>query len=271
VGTLLLFTLLSSCTPPARTLAARAASLGFAEMVVAGTDFEHVVFRNGVRPAGVLHVYLDGDGLPGADGHPSLDPTPRHALVLQLMALESLSSLYLGRPCYHGRATSTGCRPALWTTARYSEVVVSSMAAALRRVLAADGVDRVVWIGYSGGGTLAMLLAPRFPETAGVLTVGANLDVDAWTDHHGYPRLTGSLNPATLPPLPGQIYQRHYVGSRDVVVPPRVTRRGVTDATTLFVMPTYTHTCCWEALWPVVLDELAAAIGTRPAPTAAPR
>ena len=76
---------------------------------------------------------------------------------------------------------------------------MSSMASALRRYLSRGDIDRLVWLGYSGGGTLAMLLAPRFDQTTDVVTVAANLDIDAWTDRHGYSRLSGSLNPARQP------------------------------------------------------------------------
>jgi pimeloyl-ACP methyl ester carboxylesterase len=79
---------------------------------------------------------------------------------------------------------------------RYSATVVSSMAVALERLLAEREIDRLAWMGYSGGGVLAMLLAPRFPQTQAIVTVAANRDIDAWADHHGYLRLAGSLNPA---------------------------------------------------------------------------
>ena len=49
----------------------------------------------------------------------------------------------------------------------------------------------VTFVGYSGGGVLAVLIAERLDNVAGVITVGANLDTDAWTEHHGYLPLTG--------------------------------------------------------------------------------
>ena len=131
------------------------------------------------------------------------------------------------------------------------------MAAALRRVLASTEYDRLIWFGYSGGGTLATLLAPRFYATTDLITIAANLDIDAWTDLHAFSRLAGSLNPAQQPPLPAQIRQRHYVGGKDRVVPREVTARGPIRPDMLVVLPAYDHTCCWEKIWPAVLDELA--------------
>ena len=130
------------------------------------------------------------------------------------------------------------------------------MEAALRRVLATADFDRLVWLGYSGGGTIATLLAPRFDTTTDLVTVAANLDIDAWTDVHAYARLVGSLNPARQAPLPAWIHQRHYVGSMDRVVPKDVIARASVDPSALIVVPSYDHTCCWEAIWPTILAGL---------------
>jgi len=258
--------LLGGCAGPAERFTARASALGFGAARVAGEGFAHVVYRpSGPRPDGgrVLHVYLDGDGTPWERGRPAPDPTPREPLVLRLMALDPAPRVYLGRPCYHGLAAAPPCVPALWTDARYSEAVVVSLAAAARRLLVMTGHAEVVWLGYSGGGTLAMLLAARMVETAGVVTVAANLDVDGWADLHGQSRLAGSLSPARRPPLPPRIYQRHYAGGRDRVVPPGIVAGGDISPETLKVMPEYDHTCCWLELWPRVLQDLEQAPGDR--------
>ena len=259
-------TLLGGCAGPAERFDERASALGFSTSRVEGEGFAHVVYRPArPRPDGgrVLHVYLDGDGTPWERGRPAADPTPREPLVLRLMALDPAPSVYLGRPCYHGLAAAPRCAPALWTDARYSEVVVVSMAAAARRLLSVTGQAGIVWLGYSGGGALAMLLAARLPETAGVVTVAANLDVDGWAEMHGHSRLAGSLSPALRPPLPLRIYQRHYAGGRDQVVPPRIVAGGGILPGTLRVIPDYDHVCCWMELWPRVLDDVEQGTGGR--------
>ena len=253
----------AGCATPAARFANRAATLGLRAEVVTGTKFLHVAFHLAGRSSRTLHVYLDGDGTPWAAGRPAQDPTPRNPLVLGLMALDPTPSLYLGRPCYHGFAGTPPCTPLLWTFERYSEAVVDSMRAALRRILQGGEFDRVIWLGHSGGGVLAFLLAPSFPETAGLITVAANLDIDAWADLHGYPRLRGSPNPASQPPIPPTIYQRHYVGGEDRIVPREVVARGPIPAGTITVIPRYDHICCWESFWPAVLSDVERA--TRPA------
>ena len=250
-----------SCLSPAQRFADHAARLGLHTTVVPGTEFRHLLYwREGHHPSRTLHVYLDGDGTPWRASRPAEDPTPRNPLVLDLMALDPYTVLYLGRPCYHGLSETSPCSRALWTHARYSEPVVASMAAALRRFLRQGDFDRVAWFGYSGGGALAFLLAPRFPETASVVTVAGNLDIHAWADLHGYGRLTGSLNPAAQPRLPAGIYQRHYVGGSDRAVPKEIVTRGPVPPDTVTVLQTYDHTCCWGEIWPVVLSEVQRAL-----------
>jgi pimeloyl-ACP methyl ester carboxylesterase len=260
-----------ACVSPAAELARRAHALGLEARTVHGTSFDHAVFRRAGPGARALHVYLDGDGTPWFGGLPARDPTPRSPLVLRLMARDPDPAVYLGRPCYHGLAPAPGCDKTLWTSRRYSEAVVASMAAALRRILDAEGAEGVTWFGYSGGGALAMLLAPRFPETRAVVTVAGNLDVGAWVRRHGVLPLSGSLDPAREPPLPARIVQRHWAGAVDPEVPPDMIR-GVAGAN-LVVVPRFDHVCCWEEIWPDVLADVRRAIRSRsggpPSPSAA--
>jgi hypothetical protein len=248
---------LAGCAGATSEFARRATALGMTAEIVRGTTFDHVVYRIPRAVSRRVHVYLGGDGTPWLGGLPTRDPTSRKPLELALMARDPGAGLYLGRPCYHGLAGEPGCTSALWTSDRYSETVVASMAAAMRRIVTAEDIDEIVWFGYSGGGSLAVLLARRFPESTAVITVSANLDIDAWTDAHGVPRLSESLNPARELPLPNRIVQIHYAGGRDRVVPLNVVRRGATETAHLIVVPDYDHVCCWEAAWPAILDEVA--------------
>ena len=129
------------------------------------------------------------------------------------MTLDPGPAVYVGRPCYHGLGDRASCVPALWTSGRYSESVVTSMAAAVQRVVAARGIERTVWIGYSGGGVLAVLLAPRVPETVGLVTIAANLGhrrVERPRGHAPPDRLTQSRTPApaATQPLPAPLRRR---------------------------------------------------------------
>ena len=94
------------------------------------------------------------------------------------------------------------------------------------------------------------------PRPSGLVTIAANLDIDAWSDHGGTPRLIDSLNPARQPPLTPSLYQRHYAGGRDSSVPAQVTRAGANPNAEVIVVPDYDHRCCWTTLWPSILATL---------------
>jgi pimeloyl-ACP methyl ester carboxylesterase len=247
-------------TPPAERTDAEARRLGFAGERVRGAGFVHVVYRSpGPAASGdrLLHVYLGGDGSSRrALRFDPPDPTPSRPIALRLMALDPAPRVFLGRPGQHGAE----CHPRHWTTGRYGADVVESLIAALRSLAAVRDAPGLVLLGYSGGGTLAMLVAERMPEVRAVVTVAANLDVAAWTALHGATPLSDSLDPGRRPPLPDGIAQLHVLGDRDRNVPPSLVEAVIARqprARTLRVSSA-DHACCWEAVWPAVLDELAA-------------
>ena len=224
-----------------------------------GTTYVHTAYvsTDWTRSAR-LHVYIEHDGSPWiGETQPADDPTPRRPLAVELMARDDGPRLLLGRPCYHGRANDDACNALAWTHERYSPGVVRSMAAALRGFAAQRGVEEIVLIGYSGGGTLAWLMAAEVPEARSVITIAANLDIDAWTALHGYSALTGSLNPARVPPLPSTIQQVHLAGADDRNVPPAVVRSFArSQRVPITEIGGFDHVCCWVEHWPSLLQQI---------------
>lgn len=255
---LLLVLLLAGCAGPAGRMDAEARHLGLQRLEIPGDGFAHTTYENGRSAGALLHVYLGSDGTPWINHRwVAADPTPRDPLLLRLLALDTAPAVYLGRPCYHG-ARGPECKPWIWTMGRYAPAVVRSLAVALGHIYAAGRYDGVVLVGYSGGGTLAMLLAPMLTEIRGIVTLAGNLDSEAWSRLHAYAPLTASLNPARQPPLPARILQLHLAGARDRNVPPALSKPVVARQAhaELRVIEGYDHRCCWEALWPSVLAEL---------------
>lgn len=250
--------ILAACSTPSQRFERLAQQQGFQKTVVEGRGFSHVIFHNGkLGTASTLHVYLGGDGTPWIGGFiVASDPTPRKPMALKLMAMDQAPSLFLGRPCYHGNAEKPPCKPEYWTSARYAEDLVESMVAALRGIMDQYGHVKLRLFGFSGGGGLAMLMAERLAETRSIVTIAGNLDIDAWTEIHGYDPLYSSINPKQMPPLPAEIAQYHLAGGRDMNVPPQIIRDalGKQRGHQFVLFEDFTHGCCWEDIWIALLS-----------------
>jgi hypothetical protein len=251
---------MAACQSPGMRTDAVAAALGYERVVTAGAPVRHLIilspYFNDDR-ASRIHVYIDGDGRPWYRGRqPARDPTPRRLLALELMARDPALSMYLGRPCYHGLAADTSCHHQTWTFARYSEEVIGSMSKALEAMLAIHPDARATLIGHSGGGVLALLIAERMPRADTVVTIGANLDIDAWAEALGFLPLGDSINPAHKASWRVSLRQIHLKGARDQVVPPHTTRAFAerVPGGTFDVYAEYDHVCCWVDVWPSLLE-----------------
>lgn len=257
---MLLLAATGGCTGPATRFLAAAQDAGLAQEALTGTPLPHTVFwlRRGTPDSPRVHLYLDGDGSPWlGTGRIATDPSARDPLILDLLRRDDETALLLGRPCYYQPTPVARCEPWLWTMGRYSEAVVASLEAAAKTLLARYPRAEVTLIGFSGGGTLAVLLAPRLPRVNAVVTLAANLDIDAWTAAHDYTPLAGSLNPATLPPLPASIRQRHLFGARDRDVPRALAARFLERqvAAEVVEVPGFDHRCCWVQAWPALRED----------------
>ena len=228
-----------------------------------GRLFDHAVYGcREFNQSRDLRIYLEGDGTPWiGETRVADDPTPTHPVALSLLRLDPTPSLLLGRPCYHGLNNAPACSASIWTDQRYSKPVVDSMVAALQSLIERHGASNVTLIGYSGGGTLAMLIASRIGAVHQLVTVAANLDVAAWSRYHHYSALEGSLDPASLPPLRASVRQLHLVGAQDKSVPAWLSEPVIRRQpnAVIRVVAGADHGCCWDAIWPGVLDTLRSA------------
>lgn len=213
------------------------------------------------------HIYIEGDGLSWiSPSQPSLDPTPVNPVALNLAAMDkSPNVLYLARPCqfsgneiwndalpkYNGEGY---CPRQYWTDMRYSEDVIQSMSLALDNIKRKYSIPEFHLIGYSGGATVAALLATRRDDVKSFRTVAGNLDHDVFTTIHDVTPMTGSLNPVDNAADLRFIPQHHYVGGEDEVVPPAVFasyKQAVSPSTCLAYsfVPDAGHEYGWVDQW----------------------
>ena len=146
---LLLGSMLTGCTLSShKHIDALVTTSGFEHRLVEGDRFEHVVWLNQPSRSGnSLHVYLEGDGTPWIrQTWVASDPTPEKPLMLQLMQMDSIQSVYLGRPCYFGLANQPPCEARYWTDARYSEAVVHSMQRVLEQIIEQTDINELVFM-----------------------------------------------------------------------------------------------------------------------------
>ncbi|MBZ0131939.1 MAG: alpha/beta hydrolase, partial [Rhodocyclaceae bacterium] len=193
------------------------------------------------------------------------DPTPRRPVALLLAERDpSPQVAYLGRPCqYLGEAERAKCGAVYWSSRRYVQRVVDAMDAAVTRLKASAGADRLRLVGHSGGGVIAALLALRRNDVDSLVTVAAPLSLTAWTDRHGLSPLEKALDPMRLAEtgrLPPAV---HFAGEADEVVPPDIVaefarRRGGR----LETLTGFDHDCCWARNWPELLRRVRIQEGT---------
>jgi len=245
VPVLSILALIAACTRP---------------VVVDESHYVHLIYQHAAKTQenadpSMTVIFIEGDGIPWVAHGTRIasDPTPIHALAYNLYKQTPHAAWYVTRPCYN-HVKDSKCSPKTWTDARYSEEVVSSMVSAVTSNLRSHPSNKLVLVGYSGGGTLAVLMAPHIPQVAGVVTIAGNLDIDAWTHLHGYQPLNKSLNPSSFDEL--TIPHVAMIGERDTNIP-LSSISGYLQShphTIVKTIANYDHVCCWEENWPALLD-----------------
>ncbi len=201
-----------------------------------------------------LTIYIEGDG---AEWHnkyqPPTDPTPDNPLTLRLAVRDPDARVaYLGRPCQYLEAGALArCPSLLWLSGRYGKHALTIMSAAIDILVLSTGVQRVRLVGYSGGGTMAALLAAHREAVSCLVTVASPLDTEAWASAIEVSTLSASLNPLAYVAALAPIAQSHFAAADDTIVPPATLQRFI-DAlphARLEVIGAYDHDCCWVYAW----------------------
>lgn len=266
--------LLAACStqPSTEESIARAETLGWRMSDIETGTFPLRVLLSPLAAAkeraGHLTIYIEGDGNAWLSStRASPDPTPKRATALAMALADGGGHVvYLGRPCQYIRVRA--CSPEMWTSARYGEQILRAIDGAIDRVKVLTGASSLQLVGYSGGGTLAVLAASRREDVTGIITVAANLDIEAWVRIRGLTPLYGSLNPAALGPAAARVPQIHLAAEDDEVVPMSVLdsflrRTGQAKAARLRVVPGMDHRSDWSAIWPDLVRQARALLAAQ--------
>lgn len=164
-----------------------------------------------------VRVFIEGDGKAWLTrNQPSPNPTPYEPTALMLAGSDTSPNVaYLARPCQF--ITGPACLMPVWTSRQYGEQNIAAMNKALDRWRG----HKLELVGYSGGATIALLLAARRDDVINIRTVAGNTDTLAFTTfHHVSPPPADTLNPASFTARTATIPQIHFVGENDRIVPP---------------------------------------------------
>jgi hypothetical protein len=202
-----------------------------------------------------INVYIEGDGLAWTSGSTiSDDPTPTEPTALALAAQDISSStlFYLARPAQYIRDDRLDFTD--WTSGRYSQKIVDVYHTILDQYKAQHPHVRITVLGYSGGGTLALLLAAQRRDISRVITFAGLLDPEQWVDIHDYTPLSESLNPVNYIRALSTVPQTHYSGAQDTVVPPLLAQRYRTHFAPhapiyVITIPGLNHWDGWPEFW----------------------
>jgi len=223
----------------------------YAYQEVKTRDFTIATWQKITDPQAVYKFYIEGDGYAfNAHGKASVDPTPRGTLVRELAFGDpGPNVIYLARPCQYVK--SNICSKRHWTTARFAPEIMNAEYEAVKKIA---GDSPVILVGFSGGAQIAGLIAAAKPglNVQKIITIAGNLDHLAWTQYHHLPPLSGSMNLESYRKQFAEIPQIHYVGTKDKVIPPHLTRTFIGDESKIIEINAAGHNFGWEEIYPAV-------------------
>ncbi len=192
-----------------------AAEHGFTAEIVDGY-FPIQIFQKNLNSKHAV-IYLEGDGLViNAHGKIAQSPTPTDPMALRLAAVDNrkFSKIVINRP-FHYTKNATGANSKYWTTARYSPEVIQAIINVIKTCQERFHFKTIEIVGYSGGATVALLLAPKLNNITQIISFAGNLDHVNWTKYHNSQPLFESLDPLQNKNAIAKIPQIHFVGEND--------------------------------------------------------
>ena len=200
-------------------------------------------------------IYIDGDvrgWRPSAD--PGIDDTPDDYVGLRLATLDpSPNVVFIARPCQFG-IDDLLCFDKAWEKGAWSQPVFASISRAVDHVAVVFPHPQLNLVGYSGGGAIAAVLASRRRDVMSLRTIAGNLDPDGNGRAHAADPQDDFVDPMGIAPRLALLPQEHFVGDKDVFVPPFLTENfvkaiGVSYCVKVTHLPYATHQTGWQEVW----------------------
>jgi hypothetical protein len=203
-----------------------------------------------------ITVYVEGDvrGFAPSE-NPGVDATQDENLGLRLAALDpSDNVVVISHPCQFNISDSV-CFDKTWKNGRLAAQVYASTNRALDYVLAVVPHPYLNLVGYSGGGAVAAILAAWRHDVISLRTIAGNLDpvVGNGRAHASVPQ-DDFIDPMEIAPRLALLPQEHFVGDKDVLVPPFLTENfvkaiGLSYCVRITHIAEATHKTGWEEMW----------------------
>lgn len=186
--------------------------------IISSNYFNHYIIEDKNNFCNLANIYIEGDGLAWLNKTTvSPNPTPVNQNFLTLLKDDNSCKIYIARPCQY--INSNSCNYEYWTNRRFSQEIINSFDEVLNILKNEKSIEKFNLIGFSGGGTLATLLASKRDDIKNLLTIAGNLDIEKWVKLHKISPLEGSLNPSDFTSSLEFTKQYHLIGKDDTVVP----------------------------------------------------
>jgi hypothetical protein len=247
---------LSSCQNPAlnNTPFSMGKLYDFKKTLVKGGDFWITTYQKIENKSEPYVFYIEGDQSSFSDKYKiSSNPTPKKQMFINLAAMDKRPNVvYIAMPCqYTPMELNPQCDSSYWTDKRMSEKSVAAINDVINKINSTN--QKFNLVGYSAGGSIAVLIAARNPMVKDIITIGAYLDSRAFTNYHNVPPMIGSLNPINYAKLISNIPQRHISGGKDIIAPPFIVDKYVEESSSFCVkqeiFPELNHNKGWNKIW----------------------
>lgn len=229
--------------------------------IIKTKNFNLVSYQKIDSSSKIAVIYIEGDGLAWTSKHRvSNNPTPDHPVALEMASIDNSSTvIYIARPCqYVDLANETLCRADYWTNKRASKEIIESIDTAISKIKTKSGIKQIRLVGYSGGATIAAILAAIRNDVIDLRTIAGNLDINVFSQTHNTSPLYGSLNPIDYAEKLVKIPQTHFVSKNDTIITHDITNSYANNlmkydsdlkCVKFIELEKPTHTKGWTTVW----------------------